>query len=108
MRQLSLRLSGLLLVCSALFFLVDAGFRSLEPLCLDQFCVSDFLVFFLLSLHSGQFLFLEHLHSGLFERLEAENVEHGLDLLVKIKQFYIRIEYLRRFAVLLRWHLGLE
>lgn len=108
MRQLFLRLSRLLLVGSALLFSIDSRLSSLKSLGFDQFGVSDFFVLLFLCLHRGQLLLLEHFHTGLLERLETEDVEHGLDLLVKVKQLDVGIENLCCLAVFLRRHLRLE
>ena len=108
MSKLTLCLSGLLLVCSALTFSIDTSFCSLESLCFDQLSVSDFFIFFLLCLHDREFVFFKHFHASLFKCFQAEHIEHRLNFLIEIKQLNIGIEDLRSLAILLCWHLWLE
>jgi len=108
MGKLSLRLSCLLLVASALFLGIDARFGGFEPLGLDEFCVAHFFILFLLLFHRGELTLFKHLHASLFERLEAEDVEHGLNLFVEVEKLVVGVEDLRRLAVVLVGHLRLE
>ena len=104
----ALGLPCLLLVCTALLLGLDASLGRLEPLSLNQLGITYFLVLFLLCLHDRKLVLLEHFHAGLLKRLEAEHVEHGLDLGVKVEQFVILIEDLGGLAVLFCGHLRLE
>ena len=83
--QLSLRFSGFLLVRSALFLSIDARFCCFESLSFDQLGVSYFFILLLLLLHRRKFCFFEYFHARLLQSLEAEDVKHGLDLLIKVK-----------------------
>lgn len=108
MGKLSLCLSCLLLVSTALFLSIDARFSSFESLSLDKLRVAYLLIFFLLGLHAGEFALFKDFHARLLESLQAEDIEHGLDLLVEVEKLVISIKDLCRLAVLLRWHLWLE
>jgi len=108
MSKFTLLLSCLLLVTTALLLGIDARFSSLESLSFNQLSVTNFFIFRLLSFHDGEFVFLDNLHSCLFESLKAENVEHGLDLFVKVKELGVSVIDLGRFTVVLSRHLRLE
>lgn len=79
--------ADMLLVCESAFdfpcFLLDATsinfifhtlLHRLEPLSLDQFCVSDFFVFLRLNLHSLKFFFHQDFHSCLLKRPHTQHV----------------------------------
>ena len=104
----ALLLPCLLLVSTATALSLHTSLGSLEPLRLDQLSVADLLVLFLLVLHDRQFGLFKHLHARLLQRLQAEDVEHGLNLSIEVEQLPVIVENLRLLAVLLRGHLRLE
>ena len=108
MSSLALSLAGLLLVGSAFSLGLHSSLSSFEALSFNQLGVPHLFVLFLLVLHDGEFGLFEDLHARLLQRLQAEHVEHGLDLGIEIEQLSIVIEDLGLFAVLLCRHLWLE
>ena len=108
MSVLTLLLARFLLVGTPLLFGFEASLCSLETLSFDQFGVANLLILFFLLLHDCELCLLEDLHTSLFKRLHAQNVEHGLNRGIEIKQLGFIIVDLRLLAVLLGGHLWLE
>ena len=101
MGSLFLLFSGLVLDLSPINLLFTPLLSSLVPLCDDQLCVDNFLVFLLLALHDLELCLLQDLHPGLLESLAAEDIQHWLYLFVEVEQFVVSLEDLSSFAAVL-------
>ena len=97
-----------LLVGSALAFRLNSCLSGFESLSLNQLCVTHFFILFLLLFHNCELGLLKYFHPGLLKCLQAQHVQHWLNLLVKVEKFKIVVENLSLLAVLFGWHLGLE
>jgi hypothetical protein len=74
----------------------------------NELGVHNFFIFFLLTLNYSLFCLLKHLHPGLLESFLAENIEHWLDLFIKVEELLIAFINLCGLAIFLLRHLGLE
>ena len=101
MGSLLLLLSGLVLDLSPIDLLFTPLLSSLVPLCDDQLCIDNLLVFLLLALHDLELGLLQNLHPGLLEGLAAEDVEHWLYLLVEVEQLVVSFKDLSCLAAVL-------
>ena len=108
MRRLLLLFPSFILQFSPLSFFLTPKLGSLVPLRHNQLCVDNLFVFLLLTLNNRLLRFFEDFHSGLFEGLLAEDIKHGLNLLIKIEELNITFVDLRMLAIFFVWHLWLE
>jgi hypothetical protein len=106
--SLSLFLACLLLYLPPVELLLPSDLGSLESLCLNKLSIPDLLILLLLILHDPELFVFKDEHACLLECLPHEDVEHGLDLGVEVKQVRVLLEDLSALAVFLRGHLRLE
>jgi hypothetical protein len=101
MSSLLLFLSSFVLNLSPvnLFFAPLLG--SFVPLSDDKFGVDNLFVFFHLALHNFELGFFKNLHSSLLKSLAAKNIEHWLNLFIKVEQLVVTLENLSGLAAIL-------
>ena len=87
----SFSLTGCLLDGSAGDFISNTLLSSFKSLSFNQFSVSDLLIVFRLLLYDSKLMFFEDLHLGLIECFFNQNVEHGLNLLIKVEKFIVTV-----------------
>ena len=100
--------AGFLLDLSARLLLLYSLLSCFKSLGFDQLSVSDFFEFLLLSIHDPELILLKHFHPRLLKRLKTKHIQHGLNLLIEVKQLPVSIEDLSGFTVLLSWHFWLK
>ena len=105
---LPLLLACLLLDLSAVELLLPANLGCFQALSLDKFGVPDLLVLLLLVLHDPQFLIFQDEHACLLQSLPHEDIEHGLNFRVEIKEVGVLIKDLGVLAVFFERHAWLE
>ena len=103
-----MNLSCLLLDPSSVNLSFSSALCGFKSLCLNKFGVSNFLIFFLLSLHNFKFLLFKHFHACLLKCLKDEYIKHWLYFFIEVEQLSVAVKYLSSLAVFFCWHLGLE
>ena len=105
---LPLLLACLLLDLPAVELLLPANLGCLQALSLDEFGVPDLLVLLFLVLHDPQFLVFQDEHACLLQSLPHEDIKHGLNFCIEIKEIGVLIKDLGVLAVFLEGHAWLE
>jgi hypothetical protein len=108
MGTLLLLLPLFVLNISSLNFLSVSLLCGLVSLSYDEFSVHNFIILFLLGFYNVELSLFKNLHTGLFKSLVDQNIQHRLNFRIEIKQFFIALNNLSGFAVLLCWHPWLE